>query len=70
MRHCPFVVRTDHRGASLLYVTADNGDKMSAGAPIYKGKVTHRSWQQLPDELVRSVFIFELRLIVGATRAK
>jgi hypothetical protein len=25
---------------------------------VYKGKATHRSWPQLPDELIRYAFVY------------
>jgi hypothetical protein len=37
---------------------------MGSPVPVYKGKVTHRSWPQLPEELVRSV------IDISATRAQ
>ncbi|KAF8058612.1 ABC domain-containing protein [Lyophyllum atratum] len=33
---------------------------MSSGTPVYKGKVTHRSWPQLPEELLRHIATFYL----------
>lgn len=33
---------------------------MDSGRPVYKGKVTHRSWPQLPEELVRHIATFYL----------
>ena len=39
--------------ATVLSDTTNDMPAPSAAAPVYKGKVTHRSWAQLPEELIR-----------------
>lgn len=49
-------LRTDHRArhpttmASVVHALV-----LAASQPQYKGKLTHRSWPELPEEIIRSV---------------
>ncbi|KAF5374704.1 hypothetical protein D9615_008967 [Tricholomella constricta] len=51
--------RTDHR-ARLADIASSMTSTMSSSTQVYKGKVAHRSWQQLPEELVRHIATFYL----------